>query len=160
MSTTTSIANLCNDTWTVSNLGCGIITQSLWLAEELRLHTEQMSAVLEEPVTVSYQLDGVDIDADLHEVREVLLWLQEHYRVAKRYDANARPARYALLTRLAESRVMPSDMAAILGVSAVSAERFAGSEHEARLARMILHRLRTGQVKGPAMDTANDGDLS
>ena len=40
---------------------------------------------------------------------------------------------------------MPSEMALMLGVDLQVAERFAGDDHEARIARRLLHQLSTTQ---------------
>jgi hypothetical protein len=40
---------------------------------------------------------------------------------------------------------MPSEMALMLGVDVKVAERFAGNDQEARLARRLLHQLSTTQ---------------
>jgi hypothetical protein len=141
LSETVSIANLTCDTWTISNRTHNIVTESVWLADALRLHVRELGAAAES-VQVSYQLDGVDIDSDVREVRETLQWLHQAYQDVKRCDATTRPTCYALLERLADNRVMPSEMTLMLGVETKIAERFAGSEHEARLSRMILHNLR------------------
>ena len=140
---TTSIANLANEEWTITNTGHDVVTVDLWLDVALRRHTEDLAGITTEPVQVLYRLDGVDIDGDVCAVRSVLDWLHEAYRVAKTYDVTTRPERYALLQRLAESRVMPSEMAVMVGVDVSIAERFAGADDEARIARSILHRLKT-----------------
>ncbi|POH69164.1 hypothetical protein C3B59_05870 [Cryobacterium zongtaii] len=120
-----------------------VVTVDLWLDVALRRHTEGLAELTSVAVPVRYQLDGVDIDADVCAVRSALDWLHEAYRVAKTYDVTTRPERYALLQRLAESRVMPSEMAVMVGVDVSIAERFAGADDEARIARSILHRLKT-----------------
>lgn len=140
---TTSIANLANDEWTITNSAHNVATVDLWLDGALHRHRAELATLTAELVAVRYQLDGVDIDGDVQQVRSVLDWLHEAYRVAKTYDVSTRPERYALLQRLAESRVMPSEMAVMLGVDVAIAERFAGADDEARLARTILHQLHT-----------------
>jgi hypothetical protein len=140
---TTSIANLANEEWTVTNAAHDVVTVDLWLDVALRRHRAELATITPELVAVSYQLDGLDIDGDVCAVRSVLDWLHEAYRVAKTYDVTTRPERYALLQRLADSRVMPSEMAVMVGVDVSIAERFAGADDEARIARSILHRLKT-----------------
>jgi hypothetical protein len=139
---TTSIANLANEEWTITNTTHDVVTVDLWLDVALDRHRAKLGTVTAELVTVRYQLDGVDIDGDVCAVRSVLDWLREAYRIAKTYDVTTRPERYALLERLAESRVMPSEMAVMVGVDVSIAERFAGADDEARIARSILDRLK------------------
>ncbi|MDY7530050.1 MULTISPECIES: hypothetical protein [unclassified Cryobacterium] len=143
MSEAASIANLANEEWTITNTVHDVVTVDLWLNVALRRHTEDLAGITSQAVPVRYQLDGVDIDADVCAVRAVLDWLHEAYRVAKTYDVTTRPERYALLQRLAESRVMPSEMAVMVGVDVSIAERFVGADDEARIARSILRRLKT-----------------
>ncbi|WP_104198695.1 hypothetical protein [Cryobacterium sp. Y29] len=143
MSEAASIANLANEEWTITNTAHDVVTVDLWLDVALRRHTEDLAEITSLPVTVRYQLNGVDIDGDVCAVRSALDWLHEAYRAAKTYDVTTRPERYALLQRLAESRVMPSEMAVMVGVDVSTAERFAGADDEARIARSILHRLKT-----------------
>ena len=145
---TTSIANLANDEWTITNTIHNVATVDLWLDVALRRHRAELASVTADPVAVRYQLDGVDIDGDVQQVRSVLDWLHETYRVAKTRDVATRPERYALLQRLADSRVMPSEMSVMLGVDVSVAERFAGADDEARLAREIMHQLNTVQRRG------------
>jgi hypothetical protein len=135
------VANLANEEWTITNTVHDVVTVDLWLDVALRRHTAELAERTGQLVPVRYQLDGVDIDDDVSAVRSVLDWLREAYRVAKTYDVTTRPERYALLQRLAESRVMPSEMAVMVGVDVSIAERFAGADDEARIARTILHRL-------------------
>lgn len=145
---TTSIANLAGEEWTITNSAHNVTTVDLWLDGALRRHTEDLATITTAKMRVQYQLDGVDIDGDVQHVRAALGWLQQAYREAKRYDAAARPERYALLQRLADSRVVPSEMSVMLGVDVSIAERFAGADGEARLAREIMHQLTTIQRKG------------
>lgn len=142
MSETASIANLAHEEWTITNTAHNVVTTALWLDVALTQHREELAQLTRETVQVRYQIDGVDIDGDVQEVRAVLDWLYEAYRVAKTYDITTRPERYALLQRLAQSRVMPSEMAVMVGVDVSIAERFAGADNEARIARSILHQLR------------------
>jgi hypothetical protein len=139
---TTSIANLANEEWTITNTAHDVVTVDLWLDVALARHRAKLGTVTAELVAVRYQLDGMDIDGDVCAVRSALDWLREAYRVAKTYDVTTRPERYALLERLAESRVMPSEMAVMVGVDVSIAERFVGADDEARIARSILHRLK------------------
>jgi len=138
---TTSIANLANEEWTITNAAHGLVTTALWLDAALVSHREQLGQLTSEPVHVCYQLNGVDIDGDVQQVRAVMQWLHQAYREAKTYDVGTRPQRYALLAKLADSRVVPSEMAVMLDVDISLAERFAGSDDEAHIARAILHRL-------------------
>jgi integrase len=136
-----SVANLANEEWTITNAAHDVVTVDLWLDVALRRHAADLAERTGQLVPVRYQLDGMDIDDDVCAVRSVLDWLREAYRVAKTYDVTTRPERYALLQQLADSRVMPSEMAVMVGVDVSIAERFAGADDEARIARTILHRL-------------------
>lgn len=141
---TTSIANLAHEEWTIANLDHPtVVTCALWLDSALESHTAALKEVTDRPVRVEYRIDGADIDDAVQQVRSVMAWLHEAYRQAKTYDVTTRPDRYALLQRLAEERVMPSEMALMLDVDLTIAERFAGADVEARLARTILHQLRS-----------------
>jgi len=120
-----------------------VVTEGLWLDAVLREHTHQLAQLTADEVHVVYQLNGADIDGDVQEVRSVLACLQEAYRAAKTQESTTRPERYALLQRLADNRVMPSEMTVMLGVDLTIAERFAGNDHEARIARSLLHQIRT-----------------
>jgi len=143
LSETRSIANLADEHWTITNPSHNVVTEGLWLDSVLREHTHQLAQLTADQVHVVYQLDGVDIDGDVQEVRSVLACLQEAYRAAKTQESTTRPERYALLQRLADNRVMPSEMTVMLGVDLTIAERFAGNDHEARIARSLLHQIRT-----------------
>jgi hypothetical protein len=143
LSKTQSSANLADEHWTITNPTHNIVTEGLWLDSVLLEHTHQIAQLTADEVHVLYQLDGVDIDGDVQEVRSVVQCLQEAYRVAKNQESTTRPERYALLQRLADNRVMPSEMTVILGVDLSIAERFAGNDHEARIARSLLHQIRT-----------------
>lgn len=125
-----------------------MVTTALWLDVALAQHREELAQLTSEAVNVCYQLGGADIDVDVHQVRGVMQWLHEAYREAKAYDVVTRPERYALLTRLVENRVMPSEMAVMLDVDLIVAERFAGDDTEARIARALLHQLKTAQPIG------------
>jgi hypothetical protein len=139
---TRSIANLACDTWTIRNEACGVVTESIWLDDALHRHLAELKQHTSETLQVSYQLDGTDIDGDVRQVREAISWVQQAYQEAKQFDAATRTSRYALLTKLATGRVMPSEMGLMLGIEMKIAERFAGNEHEARLSRLILHDLK------------------
>jgi hypothetical protein len=134
---------LADEHWTISNPTHNVITEGLWLDSVLLEHTHQLAQLTTDRVHVVYQLDGADIDGDVQEVRSVLACLQEAYRAAKTQESTTRPERYALLQRLADNRVMPSEMTVMLGVDLSIAERFAGNDHEARIARSLLHQIRT-----------------
>ena len=67
--------------------------------------------------------------------------MHETYRASKRLEKETRPDRDALLKQLSVHRVMPSEMALMAGVDLSIAERFAGDEVEARIARQLLHKL-------------------
>lgn len=139
-----SIANLAADQWTVQSDDSAVVTVGLWLDETIARHREELtSAGLIGPLTLRYQLNGRDVDGDIRRVREVVEELHEHYRHIKTVDALARPERYALLALLSEARVMPSEMALMVGVDVQLAERFAGDDEEARIARTLFHSITT-----------------
>jgi len=148
LSETQSIANLANEHWRISNPTHNVVTEGLWLDSALLEHTHQLAQLTADRVHVVYQLDGMDIDGDVQEVRSVLACLQEAYRAAKTQESTTRPERYALLQRLADNRVMPSEMTVMLGVDLSIAERFAGNDHEARIARSLLHQIHTANERG------------
>ena len=140
---THSIANLANEEWTITNAEHNVVTVDLWLDAALTRHREGLAGVTDQDVTVSYQVGGESIDVDVQQVRSAMVWLNEAYRTAKVYDVTTRPERYALLQRLADERVTPSEMAVMLSVDLTVAQRFAGDDTEARIARSILHQLKT-----------------
>jgi hypothetical protein len=115
-----SIANLARDQWTVQSVDRPGVSG---------------------PLTLRYQLDGRDVDGEIRRVRGVVEELHEHYRRIKSADTLARPERYALLERLSAARVMPSEMALMVGVDVQLAERFAGDDEEARITRTLLHSM-------------------
>jgi hypothetical protein len=152
---TRSSANLVNDQWTITNPTHNVVTTALWLDVALERHRHEVAQFTTATVDVSYQLDGINIDGDVHQVRSVMQWLHDAYHEAKTYDTRTRPQRYALQERLAENRVMPSEMAVMLDVDLHVAERFAGDAHvdahvdgEARRARTLLHQLKTHRPNG------------
>jgi hypothetical protein len=136
-----SIANLAGDQWTVRSVDRpAVVTAGLWLDEAIAEHREELAAEgVSGPLTLRYQLDGRDVDGEIRRVRGVVEELHERYRRIKSADTLARPERYALLERLSEARVMPSEMALMVGVDVQLAERFAGDDEEARIARTLLH---------------------
>jgi hypothetical protein len=139
-----SIANLVDNEWTITSTEHpDVTTCGLWLGETLTAHRAALRRYTRAAVDVKYRIGGRDIDGDVQHVREAMQWLHETYRVAKTFDITTRPERYALLERLSEERVMPSEMALMLGVDLKIAERFAGNDQEARLARRLLHQLST-----------------
>lgn len=151
-----STANLAADHWTVQNDDSAVVTVGLWLDETTAQHRKELtSAGLTGPLTLRYQLNGRDVDGDIRRVREVVEELHEHYRHIKTVDTLARPERYALLERLSQSRVMPSEMAVMLGVDVRLAERFAGDDDEARIARAIFHQLNNHDEGTQTMTTTN-----
>ncbi|HAQ9610433.1 TPA: hypothetical protein IYE61_002925, partial [Enterococcus faecium] len=114
-------------------------TAGLWLDEAIAEHREELAAEgVSGPLTLRYQLDGRDVDGEIRRVRSVVKELHEHYRRIKSADTLARPERYALLERLSAARVMPSEMALMVGVDVQLAERFAGDDEEART---LLHSM-------------------
>jgi hypothetical protein len=143
LSETRSVANLADEHWTISNLTHHVVTEGLWLDSALLEHMHELARLTADRVHVVYQLDSVDIDGEVQGVRSVLACLQEAYRAAKTQESTTRPERYALLQRLADNRVMPSEMTVMLGVDLTIAERFAGNDHEARIARSLLHQIST-----------------
>lgn len=147
--TLVSIANLINNEWTVTSVNCpDVVTCGLWLGETLTAHRAALGGLRPDALHVRYRIDGEDIDGDVQHVREAQEWLHKTYRVAKTFDVTTRPKRYALLTRLSEEKVMPSEMALMLGVDVRVAERFAGDDDEARLARRLLHHMSTNRNQG------------
>lgn len=139
---TVSIANLAHDEWTIRNTDHPeVTTVALWLDEALEQHTAQLSAVTTASLTIRYRLDGEDVNDDVSRVRRTVERLQRAYRDIQSLDVRSRPERYTLLERLSESRVMPSEMATMLGVDLHVAERFAGDDQEARIARMLFHHM-------------------
>lgn len=139
---TVSVANLARDEWTIRNLDYPeVTTVALWLDEALQQHRAQLATVTSDSLTIRYQLDGEDVNDDVCRVRRTVERLQEAYRNVQSRDVRSRPERYTLLQRLSESRVMPSEMATMLGVDLHIAERFAGDDEEARIARMLFHHL-------------------
>jgi hypothetical protein len=140
----TSVANLVDNEWTVTSVEFpDVVTCGLWLGETLTAHREALGGRYGGALDVRYRIAGKDIDGDVQHVREAMEWLHETYRVAKTFDITTRPERYALLGRLASEKVMPSEMALMLGVDLKIAERFAGDDQEARIARRLLHQLST-----------------
>ncbi|WIB72542.1 hypothetical protein [Curtobacterium sp. MCBD17_026] len=152
-----SIANLANDEWTVRSVNRPeVVTVGLWLDDTLREHRAAcVAAGITGPVSMQYQLDGEDVDGEVRRVRSVVEWLHETYREAKNLDVSSRPERYALLERLSRSRVMPSEMAVMLGVDVHVAERFAGDDAESRIARAIFHQLNHHDEGTPTMTTTS-----
>lgn len=137
-----SIANLAADEWTLCSRDSAVVTVGLWLDETIAQHRQELtSAGLTGPLTLRYQLNGHDVDGDIRRVREVVEELHETYRWIKTTDTAARPERYALLAQLSEARVMPSEIALMVGVDVRLAERFAGNDEEARIARTLLHHI-------------------
>jgi len=138
-----SIANLARDEWTVQSVDRpAVVTAGLWLDEAIAEHREELAVEgICGPLTLRYQLDGRDVDGEIRRVRVVVEELHEHYRRIKTVDTLARPERYALLERLSAARVMPSEMALMVGVDVQLAERFAGDDEEARIARTLLHSM-------------------
>lgn len=146
--TLVSIANLVDNEWTVTSVEFPeVVTSGLWLGETLTAHRDALGVPCD-ALQVRYQLGGRDIDGDVQHFREAQEWLHETYRVAKTFDITTRPERYALLARLSEEKVMPSEMALKLGVDVRVAERFAGDDDEARLARRLLHHTSTNRNQG------------
>jgi len=143
-----STAVLEHEEWTVTNVDHDVVTCDLWLDVALSRHRCELAAVTSAELELRYVVNGVDVDLDVQQVRRVMHWLQETYRASKRLEVQTRPARDALLEQLTEQRVMPSEMALMAGVDQSIAERFAGDEAEARIARQLLHKL------GPPGDTA------
>lgn len=136
-----SIANLATDEWTLRSRDSAVVTVGLWLDETIAQHRQELaSAGLTGPLTLRYQLNGHDVDGDIRRVREVVEALHETYRWITT-DTAARPERYALLAQLSEARVMPSEIALMVGVDVRLAERFAGNDEEARIARTLLHHI-------------------
>lgn len=138
-----SIANFAGDEWTVRSVDRpAVVTAGLWLDEAIAEHREELAAEgFSRPLTLRYQLDGRDVGGEIRRVRGVVEELHERYRRIKSADTLARPERYALLERLSEARVMPSEMALMVGVDVQLAERFAGDDEEARIARTLLHSM-------------------
>jgi hypothetical protein len=137
-----STANLTADHWTVQSDDSAVVTVGLWLDETIAQHREELtSAGLTGPLTLRYQLNGRDVDGDIRRVRDVVEELHEHYRRIKVAETLARPDRDALLARLSAARVMPSEMALMVGVDVQLAERFAGDDEEARIARTLFHSI-------------------
>jgi hypothetical protein len=145
-----SIANLVDNEWTVTSVqDPEVVTCGLWLGDVLDAHRAALGVPCD-AVEVRYQLAGRDIDSDVQHVREAQEWIYETYRLAKTFDITTRPERYALLARLSEERVMPSEMALMLGVDVKVAERFAGDDTQARLARRLLHKMHEPRQAGAA----------
>ena len=138
---TTSTAVLEHEEWTVTNTDHDIVTHGLWLDETLACHRSELAAHTDATVELRYVVNGVDVDLDVQKIRDVMHWLQETYRMSKRLEKQTRPDRDALLQQLSVHRVMPSEMALMAGVDLSIAERFAGEDAEARVARQLLHKL-------------------
>jgi hypothetical protein len=138
---TTSTAVLEHEEWTVTNTDHEIVTHGLWLDETLTCHRSELAAHTGATVELRYVVNGVDVDLDVQKIRRTMHWLQETYRASKRLERQTRPDRDALLEQLSVHRVMPSEMALMAGVDVSIAERFAGDEAEARIARQLLHKL-------------------
>ena len=138
---TTSTAVLEDEEWTLTNSDHGIVTHGLWLDETLDSHRAELAARSDAAIELRYVVNGVDVDLDVQKIRRVMHWLQETYRASKRLELRTRPDRDALLEQLTDHRVMPSEMALMAGVDLTIAERFAGDDAEARIARQLLHKL-------------------
>lgn len=138
---TKSTAVLEEEEWTVTNTDHEIVTHGLWLDETLERHRVELTALTGASVELRYVVNGVDVDVDVQKVRRVMHWLHETYRANKRLEQETRSDRDALLQQLSLHRVMPSEMALMAGVDVTTAERFAGDEGEARIARQLLHKL-------------------
>lgn len=138
-----SIANLAREEWTVQSVDRpAVVTAGLWLDDTIAEHRDELAVEgVCGPLTLRYQLDGRDVYGEIRRVRGVVEELHEHYRRIKTVDTLARPERYALLERLSAARVMPSEMALMVGVDVQLAERFAGDDEEARIARTLLHSM-------------------
>ncbi|AMM22803.1 hypothetical protein AX769_21950 (plasmid) [Frondihabitans sp. PAMC 28766] len=140
----TSIANLVGHEWVITSTDFpDITTCGLWLGDTLTAHRGELRRHSAVDVCVKYRIEGRDIDGSVQHVREAMEWLHEAYRLAKTYDVTTRPERYALLEQLSADHVMPSEMALMLGVDLQIAERFAGDDQEARIARRLLHQMST-----------------
>ncbi|ROS47921.1 hypothetical protein [Frigoribacterium sp. PhB24] len=139
--TTTSTAVLAGEDWTVTNPDHEVVTRGLWLDETLTCHRSELAARTGATVELRYVVNGVDVDLDVQKIRRVMHWLHETYRASKRLEKETRPDRDALLKQLSVHRVMPSEMALMAGVDLSIAERFAGDDAEARIARQLLHKL-------------------
>jgi len=140
----TSIANLVGHEWVITSTDFpDITTCGLWLGETLTAHREELRRHSSSEPFVKYRIGGRDIDGSVQHVREAMEWLHEAYRLAKTYDVTTRPERYALLEQLSATGVVPSEMALMLGVDLQIAERFAGGDQEARIARRLLHQMST-----------------
>lgn len=139
--TTTSTAVLADQEWAITNHDHNVVTYGLWLDETLACHRLELAACTAAAVEVRYVVNGVDVDLDVQKIRDVMHWLQETYRTSKRLERQTRPDRDALLQQLSVHRVMPSEMALMAGVDLSIAERFAGEDAEARIARQLLHKL-------------------
>jgi len=144
---TTSTAVLEHEEWTVTNAHHNIVTRGLWLDETLARHRAELSTLTCGDIEVRYVVNGVDVDLDVQQIRRIKRWLHESYRASRRLEKRTRPARDALLERLTAERVMPSEMALMAGVDQSVAERFAGDETEARIARNLLHQLGTTSTR-------------
>ncbi|KPG82406.1 hypothetical protein [Frigoribacterium sp. RIT-PI-h] len=138
---TTSTAVLADEEWAITNHDHNVVTYGLWLDETLACHRSELAACTAATVEVRYVVNGVDVDLDVQKIRHVMHWLQETYRTSKRLERQTRPDRDALLQQLSVHRVMPSEMALMAGVDLSIAERFAGEDAEARIARQLLHKL-------------------
>ncbi|GAA4682305.1 hypothetical protein [Frondihabitans cladoniiphilus] len=137
-----SIANFVGHEWVIASTDFpDIATCGLWLGETLTAHREELRRHSAVDVCVKYRIEGRDIDGSVQHVREAMKWLHEAYRLAKTYDVTTRPERYALLKQLSATGVMPSEMTLMLGVDLQIAERLAGDDQEARVARRLLHQI-------------------
>lgn len=140
----TSTANLVGNEWVITSTDFpDVTTRGLWLGETLTAHRGELRRHSAADVCVKYQMDGQNIDGRVQHVREAMEWLHEAYRRAKTFDVTTRPERYALLEQLTATGVTPSEMALMLSVDLHVAERFAGEDHEARIARRLLHQIST-----------------
>ena len=138
----TSTAHLVDNEWVITSTEFpDVTTCRLWFGETLTAHRGELRRHSSAEVCVKYQIGGADIDGSVQHVREAMEWLHEAYRAAKTFDVNSRPERYALLEQLSADNVMPSEMALMLGVELQVAERVAGDDYEARIARQLLHQM-------------------
>ena len=130
-----------HEEWTVTNTEHDVVTCDLWLDAALTRHRDELAADTSAEVQLQYVVNGVDLDLDVQQIRGVMDWLYESYRTNKRVEQTTRAARDALLEQMSAQRVMPSEIVLMAGVDQVVAERFAGDETEARIARQLLHKL-------------------
>jgi hypothetical protein len=138
---TVSVADFDHDRWEIRNAEYPESTvRALWLEDALDEHRASIGRRSSADVVLRFAVGGVSVDDEVRFVRSATETLSRLRHEARRLARRCDPVRDDLLARFAEARLMPSEMCAILGVATQTAERFAGEESQARLARVLLQR--------------------